>query len=273
VRRRSDDELARRPQVVEALDQRMLRPTVFEAMRDFWWVILFAVLLGAGVGTTYGLMRAPTYTAESRMSVGRIDVSTQAIPGFAQAALTLADSYSRAIDARSIVHQVAQQTGLPPRTVIDDVSASPIPASPVVRVFATASTGQQAVTLADTASRSLISYVRTLNQFNPDSKALLKRFQRASEKLSQALAVQQSGGVSASDTSKVASARLEMQTASDLYRSSQMGQATPNTLQVLALAADADSDFSSNLQRAIFVGVIGGLLIGAGIALLLAYRN
>ena len=273
MRRRSDDELARRPQVVEALDDRMLRPTVFEAMREFWWVILFTALLGTGVGAAYGLVRKPTYTAESRMSVGRIDVSSQSISGFVQAALTLSDSYSRAIDAQSVVQDVAKRSDLPQSTVIDRVSAAPIPQVPVVRVFATATTESGAVALANTASRSLIDYVHHLNLFNPQSKELLQRFHRASQKYSEAVAKQKNAGVNASTQSEVDSARLEMQTASDLYRYSQAGQSSPNTLQVLALAAFADSDFNSSLQRAIFAGLIGGFLIGAGLALLLAYRH
>jgi hypothetical protein len=271
--RRSNGHSRPGPQVVEAIDDRYPHPTVFEAMREFWWVILFTVLLGIGCGASYGLLRDPTYTAEARMTVGRIDVSTQAISGYVQAALTLADSYSRAIHANPVVEQVAERSDLPQRTVIDEVSAAPVPQSTVVRVFGTANDGSRAVTLANIASKSLIRYVHTLNRFNPDSRHLLRRFHRASERYSEALADRASAGPNARTQSKVDSTRLQMQTAGDLYRSSQQGQASPNTLQVLAFATDAKNDFNSTLQRAIFAGLVAGFLIGAGLALILAYRT
>ena len=117
--------------------------------------------------------------------------------------------------------------------------------------------------LANQSSRALVTYVHRLNKFNPQSRDLLQQFQRASRKYSRALAARRNLGPSAATQARVDRTRLEMHTKGDLYRYSQAGQATPNTLQVLALAADADSDLNSILQRAIFAGVIGGLLIGA----------
>jgi hypothetical protein len=269
--RRSTDEPASRPYVVEALETRFARPTVFEAMREFWWVILLACLVGVGCGTAYGLLRKPTYTAEARLSVGRVDVATQSIPGFTTAALTLADSYSRAIDARAVVRDTAKTSGMKPARVTSDVSASPIPQSPLVRVFATASQGGRAVTLANDASHALINYVQTLNRFNPDSKSLLQRFRSASLAYNRAVA-ERASAPSASAQSNVDSTRLQMQTAGQLYQASQAGQSSPNTLQVLALATSAGSDFSSSLQRAIFAGLVAGFLISAGAALFLANR-
>jgi hypothetical protein len=241
-------------------------------MREFWWVILFTLLLGAGCGAAFGLARNPTYNAEARMSVGRLDVATQSIPGFTEASLTLADTYSRAIDAGSVVKRVSKASGLTPREVISDVTASPIPQTQVVRVFATGSTGPRAIGLANSASRGLIAYVHNLNRFNPDSKHLLARYRRASQAFSAALAAQQNGASDAEAQARVGSTRLQVQTAGQLYQSSQAGQAAPNTLQPLAFATDASSDFSSTLQRAIFAGLIGGLLLGSGTALFLAYR-
>jgi hypothetical protein len=117
-----------------------------------------------------------------------------------------------------------------------------------------------------------VDYVHRLNKFNPDSKELLKRFNRASKRYSEAVAARESSGETATAQAAVSSALLEMRTAQDLYRVSQAGQATPNTLQPLAMAVDAKSDQSSSLQRAIFAGVVLGLLLGAGIAQL-AYRR
>ena len=249
-----------------------LGPTVFEAMREFWWLILFTALVGAGCGVVYGLVREPTYTAESRLSVGRIDVSTQSITGFVVAAQTLADSYSRAIVARPVVRDTAAAAGIAPSEVVERLSASPIPQSPVMQVSATGETEREAVRTANAGSRALVDYVQRLNRFNPDSKDLLARFNRASQRYGEARAALLESGGSAAAQAKVSGARLEVRTAEDLYRISQAGQATPNTLQPLALAVDAKGDQSSTLQQAIFAGVVFGFLLGAGLAQL-AYRR
>jgi uncharacterized protein involved in exopolysaccharide biosynthesis len=64
-----------------------------------------------------------------------------------------------------------------------------------------------------------------------------------------------------------------MRVAANLYGSSVAGQGSPNTLQLLARAAQADSDEESQLQRAGFAGGVAGLLLGLVIAYLLYRRR
>ncbi len=231
-------------------------------MQEFWWVILFTALLGAGLGAAYGLARNPTYTAESRLSVGRVDVSTQSINGYVQAALTLSDSYSRAIDARSVVNEVAQRTGVPQSTVLDRVSAAPIPQSPIVRVFGTGSSGIGVGQARERFEQGPCHYVQNLNKFNPQSKELLQRYNQASKKYSEALAERASQGATPQTQARVDSTRSrgrrpETFTAiakpARRLRTRCRSSPSPRRRQRL----------HSALQRAIFAALLGGLLIGA----------
>jgi uncharacterized protein involved in exopolysaccharide biosynthesis len=67
-------------------------------------------------------------------------------------------------------------------------------------------------------------------------------------------------------------ARLKAQTAGALYQQSVAGQATMNLVQKLAPAAPATSDRNSVLQQFLAGGLIAGLLIGVGLAVLRTNR-
>ena len=74
------------------------RISAFDAVRRYWWLLGALGVIGAALAYVVAREeRKPIYTAEARLAVGRIDVSTQSIPGFATASQLLADSYSRAI--------------------------------------------------------------------------------------------------------------------------------------------------------------------------------
>lgn len=246
--------------------------TAFDAMRHFWWLLILLALAGAGAGVAYGLSRDASYVAETRLSVGRIDVSTQTIPSFTTAAVSLADTYSRAIVASQVIARIEQQTDLPAQEALERVSASPIPETSTVSVFAEAGSSARAVKLANASARVLVGYVRKLNRFNPDSDQLLQRYGDAVEAFTEARAARARSGTSPETQAELLTAKLELQTAASLYTTSQQGQASTNTLQVLALAADAEDDGSETTQQAAFVGAIAGLLFGMLLALLLELR-
>jgi uncharacterized protein involved in exopolysaccharide biosynthesis len=250
----------------------MPRLTVLDALQRFWLVLILMTLLGAGAGVLYGLSAEPNYTAEARLSVGRVDVPTQAIPGYATAALTLADAYSRAIISKKVVDPIERKTGLSTSEVLDRVTAAPIPETATVRVFAEAGTASEAVEVVNASARSLVRYVRNLNRDNPDSKRLLEQFNDASKKYGEARSALKREGSSAEAEAKVKTAQLQVSTLGSLYTASQAGQASPNTLQVLALAAGAESDRSSTTQQAVLVGAVIGLMLGALLALGLERR-
>jgi len=250
-------------------------PTVLDRLRRYWWVICLTALIGTGVGIAYGLQRNEVYTAETELSVGRVDVSTQAIPGFVAASRTLADTYSRAITARHVVGRISRKTGLSPTEVIDRVTAAPIPETSTMHVLADEESGAAAMTLANVASRTLVDYVQKTNRFNPQTQDLLDRYRRAAAQFSAAkiarTAAQRGGSVDeqTKTQARLLEAKLRMKAAASLYGSSQAGQASPNTLILLSPAALAESDQDSTVQRAGFAGAVGGIIFGVLLALVL----
>src|SRR5689334_12701293 len=87
-----------------SMDSHTHRVSAFDAVRRYWWLLIALGAIGAAAAyLVAGEERKPVYTAEARLAVGRIDVSTQSIPGFATASQLLADSYSRAIVATNVI--------------------------------------------------------------------------------------------------------------------------------------------------------------------------
>jgi capsular polysaccharide biosynthesis protein len=255
-------------------------PTVLESLRQYWWLVCLIALIGAGLGVAYAqVQRDPVYTAETELSVGRVDVATQAIPGFVAASRTLADTYSRAISASEVVDRISRKTGLSESEVIERVTATPVPNTATMRVLAEAGTSGRAAAIANVASRTLVDYVQETNRFNPQTRSLLHRYRRAAAdfsvaKIARTAAVRNGTVAEQSETqADLLEAKLKMRASAALYGSSQNGQASPNTLILLAPAGTADSDESSTTQRAGFAGAVGGILVGGLLALFLARRR
>jgi capsular polysaccharide biosynthesis protein len=252
------------------------RPSTLDALRRFWWVVVLTGLIGAGLGVAYGLTRDEVYTADAELSVGRVDVATQAIPGFVAASRTLADTYSRAISAKKVVDRISRRTGLSGAEVLDQVTASPIPNTATMQVVAEGGSSAGAVRAANVASQTLVDYVQKTNRFNPQTGDLLDRYRRAAAKFSAAqiarTAAVRNGTVpeQTETQANLLEAKLQMKAAASLYGSSQAGQASPNTLLLLAPAGTADGDRDTTTQQAGFAGLVGGILLGGLLALLFA---
>lgn len=245
------------------------------AVRWYPWhaaIPLAACLVLAFVLAT---LRAPVYTAEAQLGIGRIDVSTYSIPGFVSASRDLAEAYSRALTTTAVTRTLARQLDTRPAEVASRLTASPIPESPVMVVTAKGPSERDAVELANAAQTALIAYVTRLNRSNPDSARLLRAFERASIRLRIAREARasrssaRSGSLDELDAA-VAKAELEVKTLSGLYRASQEGQAATEVIQVLSPASSAESDSRAVLQQLLFVGLVAGLVAGVGVALLRA---
>lgn len=243
---------------------------VLEAARRSIFVILLVVLLLVGGAVAYGLARRPTYTSEARLSVGGLNLTTQTLPGYTTAVQQLAVAYARAIDARPVISPVARRFSLSEVEVANRVSATPIEGSPVIRIRATSQNRGEAVQIADATAGSLVNYAIVLNSGAPASARLLRKFVAASRDLQNATAA--SRKLKLDDPRRKATktrediARLRLQTAASLYQQSQVGRANLNLVQKLAPAAPATSDRDKVLQQFVAGALIGGLLIGVGLA-------
>jgi uncharacterized protein involved in exopolysaccharide biosynthesis len=241
-----------------------------EALRRNVLVVLAPAVLLLAAGVAIGLLRKPTFTSEARLNVGGLSLSQQSIEGYTAAVQFLAVAYARAVDATPVVTSVARQLHLSPSTVVSEVSAAPITASPVITVQAKSKDAQQAVAVANATSNSLVGYAVHLNSGASTAQSLLKRYRAASHALQAANAHLQHLPPNSPQQSQaqvqVDTARLQMQTAGGLYQQSEVGQATENLVQRLAPASPATSDRSSALQRFAAGGLIAGLLIGVGLA-------
>ena len=231
------------------------------------------------LAVVFAMAHTPTYTAEARLTIGRIDVTTYAIPGFVGASKDLAVAYSRSIKATGVTGPLARTMHMSPSQINAHLSASPIPDSPIIIVTATGGSADSAIKLANAAQSVLTAYVKDLNRQNPDSARLLQSYQSASLKLFRIAQARKRALLSPASqatlddlNAQYAAAKLQVDTLSGLYRASQAGQAATDVLQVLSPATSASSDSESHLQRLLFVGLLAGLAAGIAVALRLERR-
>jgi len=250
------------------------------AARRHWWIVLLFTIVFTGAGVAAAIRRPPVYTAEARLAVGRLDVSAPgALGSFTIATQALAAQYSRSIDGLGVTRRVAPQLGLSPLQVAARVAATPIPESPVVRVFGTGLSARAAVRLTNAASNALVAFTTDLNRSNPDSPRLLRAFRNASRDvlhLEQRVTLhRKERQANPNDTTRarlqeaqvnLEVAQLRKQTTKAAYDASTSSQGATALLQVLEPAATASSDFARYVQLFGFAGFVAGLAVGLALA-------
>jgi capsular polysaccharide biosynthesis protein len=239
------------------------------------WITLLPVVLLVGGAAAIGLLRMPTYSAEARLNVGRVDVPPYTLQGVIIGNQSLAVSYSRAINAPDVLNAATSAVGISRDTADLRLSATPVPQSTVIRVDATGASKASSIALANAASIGLRNYVIRLNK-DAQSSAMLRDFQAAQRDAvaaQQRLARAQRGG----NTALIQRRQLDLQTA-QLKASTlegkykyQSGTTPPaNLVQVLAPATTATSDFESRLEELLLIGLVAGVVFGLALALLRA---
>jgi uncharacterized protein involved in exopolysaccharide biosynthesis len=263
------------------------RSTLGAAIARYWIVVLAIGLVGAGAGSFMALERDPVYTANVRLAVGPVDVTSPGLPGLVTASQSLAGLYSRTIAAQPIVERVARRADLQPQQVTSRVSASPVPESPVFVVRATGPSERQAVEVANLAADALGRYTRQLNRQRARPGRLLRRYRDAARELD-ALGARRERARAALADADTASARahlsdasaafdaanLRKQTVGVAYRqASQQGLAASSLVQVLTPALEATSDRRRTVELWGLAGLAAGLALGGVLALALAARR
>ncbi|MFN8109899.1 MAG: Wzz/FepE/Etk N-terminal domain-containing protein [Thermoleophilia bacterium] len=258
-----------------AAQQPSARRALTDAVIDRPLLLVLPTLVGLLLGLAYGLLRTPTYTAEARLAVARIDVQTQALPAMAAAVQSLAVTYARLTTADAVIKDTADVLNVSQDTVRGRLSASPIPGSPLFRIEASAGSSADAIATANAAGSALKEYVARINGDTTTSVKFIGLYQLAvRDRADDAAAVRAALRVAAKHRNpitlqrvsnaraRLAGAQLRVAANQALYQESLAGQTSTRVIQTLNPAARASSDRASALQRWVLILTALGLLVG-----------
>jgi uncharacterized protein involved in exopolysaccharide biosynthesis len=256
------------------------RPTVGDAVRRYWLLLLVAALGLGAAGAFYADSRRPVYEATASVSVGLVDLTTQSVPGFAVGGAVVAGGYSRSVQTDDVIVPAARRLHMTPREVRERVTSSSVPDSPTFTITASGSSARGAVRVANAVTRSMIAYGGSGS--NAASADLLRRYREAVRARNQArrrlealrltygLATEGSASAAlAKAVADVAAQELRVNGLADQYRSRASEPRSDPVLQPLAYAVDASNDRSSKIQLYGAVGVLAGLCLSIALAVLM----
>lgn len=228
------------------------------------------------------LAQKPTYTAESRLLVGGFNVEAQAVPGFVEAARTLAATYARLVDTPVIDVPVAEALDISPGEVA--ISATSVPESSIIRIEGKSSSEERAIQLADAAADALLEYADDTASSAAGAEQLLRDFQAASQRYNEAEAERarlvEAAGESpgpevrqqiAAAEARAAAEQLRAESLAEQYADRERGSG--GNLDVVAPAASNGSDRRSKVQLAVAAAVGMGLVVGVALATLVVNRQ
>lgn len=264
-------------QVLESEFMRVPRVGPMEAVRRYWLLAIFPVIVLVPILGFVAYREKPTYTAEARMIVGQLNISTPgAIQGYVQAAQDLAATYPLVIDADRVIKPTAAALHVSPSYVRAHLSATQVPTSSIVRIDATGSSATQAVEMANTASKALVTYLAKVNSNRRTLDALFAQvsqaelnFHRAHSKIPKLqkdrLTVAGQRAIAAAGT-----AQVKLNAAVQSYNQSLQAQSLNSLLQPVSYAAQATSNRTSTLEIALLGAAVVGAILGIGLATLRA---
>jgi hypothetical protein len=256
---------------------------VVQAVRRYWPVVAVSIVVCLALAVALGLERHPTYRAEAKLNVGRLDAQTQAVPGFVEAAKSLASAYSRLAASERSSDQIARIVGKDADYVRSHLTVSPIPDDPIIKVAAAGKSKAEAVGLARAATRVTTASVRQLTTEQDGDRSLLADFQRLTGRAEEAadrLRALKRGPQTASRREQItklrideASYRLRAQAVSQTFVDARLRSTGGASITVLDSGSVATDDRKAVLQQLIVLGLIGGLLFGSLVATWLWTRS
>jgi len=244
------------------------------------FLVLLPVLVLVAAAIAIGLSRAPVYSAQARINVGRVDVPAYTLQGVEIGNATLAVSYARAIAAPAVIDPAARAAGVSRARVTANLAASPVPDSTLIQVDANGASSRQATVLANTGSQALIKYVSTLNDAQQKNSVLAQY--RKAQAITNSLRLHlgrlklhhlPDSAVVQSAQLDLLTAQLRSQTLSTRFASGGLAPSTDNMLQLVVPAVNASSDFASMLERLALLGFASGAVLGVALALLRVNRR
>jgi len=277
------------------------RPTVGDAMRQWWPIVVLAVLALGALGAYLGYSRKPVYQATSSLSVGLLDLNTQSVPGFAVGGEVVAGGFSRSVQTDDVIVPAARQLGMNPGAVRGRVSSTSVPSSPIFTITGIGASSAEAVRVANAVSRSMIAYAAKRSNSAGTRAAILNRYRDAVRSLSRAknrvsaLRARQSkatgsttttttgspaAGASAPPRGALSRARADVQSQqlrvaslAQLYRAQAGSPSSATVVQPILNAQGASSDRRSHVELYGSLGVLAGLCLGTALAVLLTGRR
>jgi capsular polysaccharide biosynthesis protein len=236
----------------------------------------FCALAGCAIGLAIGLARQPEYTSSATLQVGQVNPNSPGFFGYVQSASGLATAFSRSIAAGPVLKSVEEETGLPRSEALPRLSSEPIPLSPAFRVIATGPNADDAMELANATAEAVVAYEGEANSSNPDARALLGEYKRASLQLHQAEAeVEEQESAAADDPGRLeaeaarSAAKVKQQAIENAYVAAVTSQAPRRGLvSMLATATSASSDRKAKIELWGLIGLLAGLAIGCAVAVM-----
>lgn len=236
------------------------------------------LVLGLLVGLAAYLLMPASYTAESRLAVGEQNVSTIQIPGYVEATEDLASNFARYVEDTPSLRDSLPGGGAD----VEDISASPIPESSVIRVEVTAATESAAVRGVNAVTSQLIDQVGTSDaDLTAAQRAFSQAYSAYTAARTTAEATQATLDVltadpradpavleatrAAADQQAAQAALLDLQQEAlgSSYRSAFSDAQTAPTLNSILQATTARADTVSRLQRDLVIGLLAGALLAA----------
>lgn len=253
--------------------------------------VVFAVCVLASAVATFG--QSVNYTAEARVVVGRVDVRSNAVPGFSDANIALAETYSRFVGTTAHEQLMADELGISVDEVtsLGTIDASPIPENPIIRVLTESTREEDAVQLAEAGTTALVKLVADTNDPTERAEALFSQYSDAAAAQAAAQGAVDSaernlgtlvagnadaGSVAAAQQalndarSVLFDAQARAQSLNELYQQSLVAKSDGDLLRVLSDARSTGSDQSQKRQFGLAVGILVGAFIAVGLAWLIA---
>jgi len=223
---------------------------------------LAAALIGALV---FPALMPAGVTAETRLVVGNQTLGAQRVPGYAEATVTLAETYARFITMGTVKKAAAP--------TLSDLQATVIPGNPVIRVQATAANARDASAGVAAAAQALIKSVNQVAGTSVDQTREIYLAKRTASDQAQAKvdfyralvtnSTKPSATLLAAQEAAVRTAALA-RIESDAYVTIVQNELVDGTIQSAGLTVIMDPLVSAPSKKPMLLG----LLLGGGLAVL-----
>jgi exonuclease VII small subunit len=261
-------------------------PVLSLALRERWRPALTAGLLVLALCLLGGFLYPREFTAQSQVIAGQVGVAAAAVPAYAVAGESLAQTFSRVFSGDAVQTRIAQDLG-PDEYKRVSLSASPIPGTSIILLEAKASTSRGAQQAADVAATVLTDEVRSLLSSADALEETSRRFAEASQRLlraqsdlDQAKAQLEAAASRSDDAStttaqglvaeRMAAAAVAQAEVDALQSDINDGASSAEPANAVQLLASGQVVDDNNLRRFQVLGLTG-LLLGSVAASLIAY--